>query len=187
MVRIFLAIVGAAYLILAGWCALMPDKTSRAVGFTLQTGSGQSEFLTVYGGLQFALGMAFLWPMFRPSEVALPLLLCLLIHGWRQSLCGSGSQSKKSSGRPIAEHRRMPHSDHRTVPQRLFQVQPTLRRRSSQSCQFSDRERSSAPWGLCQSHQRRRRTCGRSDNKDLIVEPPSNQVCVSFSCGDLKK
>ncbi|RLS28737.1 MAG: DUF4345 domain-containing protein [Planctomycetota bacterium] len=81
MVRIFLAIVGAAYLILAGWCALMPDKTSRAVGFTLQTGSGQSEFLTVYGGLQFALGMAFLWPMFRPSEVALPLLLCLLIHG----------------------------------------------------------------------------------------------------------
>ncbi len=81
MARIFLAIVGAAYLILAGWCALMPEKTSRAVGFTLQTGSGQSEFLTIYGGLQLALGMAFLWPLFRPADVAFPLFLCLLIHG----------------------------------------------------------------------------------------------------------
>ncbi len=51
MERIFLAIVGAAYILLAGWCSLMPDKTSKAVGFTLQPGSGQSEFLTVYGGL----------------------------------------------------------------------------------------------------------------------------------------
>jgi len=67
MARIFLAIVGAAYLVLAGWCALMPDKTSRAVGFSLQTGSGQSEFLTVYGGLQLSLGLAFLWPLLRPS------------------------------------------------------------------------------------------------------------------------
>ncbi len=81
MARIFLAIVGAAYLVLAGWCALMPDKTSRAVGFSLQTGSGQSEFLTVYGGLQLAIGLAFLWPLLRPSDVAFPLFLCLLIHG----------------------------------------------------------------------------------------------------------
>ena len=59
----------------------MPDKTSKAVGFTLQPGSGQSEFLTVYGGLELALGIAFLWPLYRPAEVAFPLFLCLLIHG----------------------------------------------------------------------------------------------------------
>jgi len=59
----------------------MPDKTSRGVGFTLQTGSGQSEFLTVYGGLELAIGIAFLWPLYRPSEVVFPLFLCLLIHG----------------------------------------------------------------------------------------------------------
>jgi len=81
MERIFLAIVGAAYILLAAWCSIMPDKTSRGVGFTLQTGSGQSEFLTVYGGLQLALGIAFLWPLYRPSEVVFPLFLCLLIHG----------------------------------------------------------------------------------------------------------
>lgn len=81
MARIFLAIVGAAYILLAGWCSLMPDKTSKAVGFTLQPGSGQSEFLTVYGGLELALGIAFLWPLYRPAETAFPLFLCLLIHG----------------------------------------------------------------------------------------------------------
>ena len=81
MARIFLAIVGAAYILLAGWCSLIPDKTSKAVGFTLQPGSGQSEFLTVYGGLELALGIAFLWPLYRPAETAFPLFLCLLIHG----------------------------------------------------------------------------------------------------------
>ena len=80
MSRIFLAIVGVAYIILAAWCSLSPGKTSNAVGFTLQSGSGQSEFLTVYGGLQLALGIAFLWPLYRPTEVDFPLFLCLLIH-----------------------------------------------------------------------------------------------------------
>ncbi len=81
MARIFLAIVGVAYILLAGWCSLMTVKTSKAVGFTLQPGSGQSEFLTVYGGLELAIGIAFLWPLYRPAEVAFPLFLCLLIHG----------------------------------------------------------------------------------------------------------
>ena len=81
MARIFLAIVGSAYLVLAAWCAILPDTTSKSVGFTLQPGSGQSEFLTVYGGLQVAIGFAFLWPMYRPSDIRLPLFLCLLIHG----------------------------------------------------------------------------------------------------------
>jgi hypothetical protein len=79
--RVFLAIVGAAYLALAAWCAILPDTTSNSVGFTLQPGSGQSEFLTVYGGLQVAIGLAFLWPLYRPSDTTLPLFLCLLTHG----------------------------------------------------------------------------------------------------------
>ena len=80
MTRIFLALVGAAYLVLAAWCAILPETTSNSVGFTLQPGAGQSEFLTVYGGLQLAIGLAFLWPLYRPSEIRLPLFLCLLIH-----------------------------------------------------------------------------------------------------------
>ena len=61
--------------------AVLPAQTSKAIGFTLQSGAGQSKFMTVYGELQLALGIAFLWPLYRPAEVTFPLLLCLLIHG----------------------------------------------------------------------------------------------------------
>jgi hypothetical protein len=79
--RIFMAIVGVIYILLAVWCSLVPQKTSKAVGLDLQPGQGQSEFLTVYGGLQIALGFVFLWPVYRPEEVNFSLFLCLTIHG----------------------------------------------------------------------------------------------------------
>jgi hypothetical protein len=81
MARIFLAVVGIAYIGLGLWCAAMPQNTSKAVGFVLQPGQGQSEFLTVYGGLEVALGLLFLWPLYRSEEVAFPLLACLIVHG----------------------------------------------------------------------------------------------------------
>lgn len=59
----------------------MPAKSSKAVGFSLEAGSGQSEFLTVYGGLQLALGISFLWPLLRPADITFSLLLCLIVHG----------------------------------------------------------------------------------------------------------
>ncbi|NIL97915.1 MAG: hypothetical protein GTO53_09225 [Planctomycetales bacterium] len=81
MTHIFLAVVGLSYLVLAAWCAWLPERTSRAVGFTLQPGQGQSEFFTVYGGLELALAIIFLWPLYRPDHVAFSLFVCLVIHG----------------------------------------------------------------------------------------------------------
>lgn len=80
MARIFLAIVGLAYVGLAIWCSLLPERVSKAVGFTLARGAGQSEFLTVYGGLEMALGILFLWPLFKPEQISFPLLSCLIVH-----------------------------------------------------------------------------------------------------------
>ncbi|MGE0760121.1 MAG: hypothetical protein AB7O38_24120 [Pirellulaceae bacterium] len=79
--RFFLAFVGIAYIGLGIWCALAPEKTSKAVGFALRPGQGQSEFLTVYGGLEVALGLLFLWPLCKREEVAFPLFACLVVHG----------------------------------------------------------------------------------------------------------
>jgi Domain of unknown function (DUF4345) len=79
--RIFLAVVGAVYMALGIWCSVMPQHTSQVVGFDLKPGSGQSEFLTVYGGLEFGLGLAFLVPLVRPESTASILLACLLSHG----------------------------------------------------------------------------------------------------------
>jgi len=78
--RIFLAIVGLAYVALAAWCSLLPVSTSQAVGFLLQPGSGQSEFLTVYGGLELALGALFLRPLWRPATIESSLWACLVVH-----------------------------------------------------------------------------------------------------------
>ena len=80
MTRSFLALVGLAYIVLAAWCTLAPAKTSKAVGFSLAGPGGQSEFLTVYGGLELALGIVFLWPLFRPEATVFSLFVCLVLH-----------------------------------------------------------------------------------------------------------
>lgn len=78
--RGFLALVGLAYLLLAAWCAARPMQTANAVGFTLQPGSGQSEYFVVYGGLQLALGLMFLWPLLDRDVERFSLTLCVVIH-----------------------------------------------------------------------------------------------------------
>lgn len=80
MARIFLGIVGAAYLALSVWCSLMPSTTSKAVGFDLKPGAGQSEYLVIYGGLQLALACIFLWPLYRSQDLTICLAACLLVH-----------------------------------------------------------------------------------------------------------
>lgn len=80
MARTFLAVVGAAYIFLAIWCAAQPDATARSVGFELIPGSGQSEYFVVYGGLELALGIAFIWPLRRKEDTVGALRLCCLIH-----------------------------------------------------------------------------------------------------------
>lgn len=80
MAKIFLAIVGIAYLLLAGWCMAQPSKTANSVGFELRPGSGQSEYFTVYGGLQLGLGLVFLLPLLRPEMLDFSLTACLLVH-----------------------------------------------------------------------------------------------------------
>lgn len=81
MVRGFLTVVGVAYLALAAWCVVQPEQTAQAVGFSLARGAGQSEYFTVYGGLQTALGLLFMWPWLCHDDGRAVLRICLLIHG----------------------------------------------------------------------------------------------------------
>jgi hypothetical protein len=80
MTRMFLTLVGVLYLCLAAWCSVSPQTTSRTVGFELRPGAGQSEFLTVYGGLEFGMALFFLLPWVYPSLLQPSLLCCLVIH-----------------------------------------------------------------------------------------------------------
>lgn len=78
--RVYLAIVGLIYLALGLWCAFSPTETSQKVGFLLQGDSGKSEFMTVYGGLEIGLGIAFLWPLIHSDATRWSLVFCLIIH-----------------------------------------------------------------------------------------------------------
>ena len=82
--RIYLIAVSATYMALAIWCSVSPAVTSEKVGFELKGGSGQSEFMTVYGGLEFGLALVLLLPVFRQETVSYGILACVLVHG---SLC----------------------------------------------------------------------------------------------------
>jgi hypothetical protein len=62
--RVFLAAVGLLYAGLAAYCAAAPDKAATTVGLEPRGGSGRSEFLTVYGGLELGLALVFLLPAF---------------------------------------------------------------------------------------------------------------------------
>lgn len=81
MMRFFLTLIGIIYVLLAIWCAVAPDATSQAVGFIVKPGSGQSEFLTVYGGLELALGIVFLWPLYQKEVTRFSLYVCMIVHG----------------------------------------------------------------------------------------------------------
>jgi hypothetical protein len=78
--RLYLAAIGLLYLALAFWCTFDPETTSQKVGFTLNGDSGRSEFMTVYGGLEFGMAVIFLMPFVRPDLLTGSLLACVAIH-----------------------------------------------------------------------------------------------------------
>ncbi|MDZ4787141.1 MAG: DUF4345 family protein [bacterium] len=65
--QIFLIINAIAYLALGLWCALAPQKAAEAVGFTLKGQQGIAEFVAVYGGLEFSIGLICLFLFLNPD------------------------------------------------------------------------------------------------------------------------
>jgi hypothetical protein len=79
--------VGLIYLVSGLWCALKPELASSFLGFELKNSIGQSEFLSVYGGLQFGFAMAILISSFvlsyRVSAVFFALVTSFGLFGFR--------------------------------------------------------------------------------------------------------
>lgn len=78
--KAYLLVVSLLYFGLAIWCSVSPATTSNKVGFDLRGGSGQSEFMTVYGGLEFGIALVFALSMFRDTTVNYGVLACVIIH-----------------------------------------------------------------------------------------------------------
>ena len=78
--KAYLIVVGLLYLILAIWCTVSPKVTSEKVGFELVNGTGKSEFMTVYGGLELGLALVLVASAIRPETVGWGVGACVLIH-----------------------------------------------------------------------------------------------------------
>ena len=80
MAAIYLYFNAAIYAVFALWCALRPDATAANVGFTALSNGGKSEYLAVYGGLQWGLALIFLILAARPDLQRLGLLLSIALY-----------------------------------------------------------------------------------------------------------
>lgn len=69
----------ALYVVFGLWCALAWPRTSAAMGYLQLDGSGRSEFLTVYGGLQLGLAGFFAWSALQAPASGLVLALALYV------------------------------------------------------------------------------------------------------------
>ena len=85
MTAFYLWLNAGAYALLGLWCALRLDTTSSKLGYTLNN-SGRIEYLTVYGGLQWGLAIAFAYLASRSELhrvgvlVAIAIYLPLVLH-----------------------------------------------------------------------------------------------------------
>jgi hypothetical protein len=87
MTRTFLFVNAILYILFALWCTVAPTKTAEVVGLAFRSGSGKSEYITVYGGLEFGVAMFFLVAALRPELRDAGLLFGLLFYAglvvWR--------------------------------------------------------------------------------------------------------
>ena len=81
LARTYLIFVAILYLGLALWCTASPQVTSNKVGLELKGGAGNSEFMTVYGGLEFGIALALCYCSIRSQSVYDGLVICTLMHG----------------------------------------------------------------------------------------------------------
>lgn len=87
MLRIYLYFNAAIYLLFAAWCTVAPLETAQQVGYAALSRSGVSEYLVVYGGIEFGLGILFLISARRGEDafglrLALALYLPIVVYRW---------------------------------------------------------------------------------------------------------
>jgi hypothetical protein len=80
MSAVYLYINSALYLLFAAWCAVGMSRTAPAMGFTALTQGGRSEYLTIYGGLQLGLAIAFFLLARNPGWHGPGILFALVLY-----------------------------------------------------------------------------------------------------------
>lgn len=93
MAKIYLLVNAALYIIFAVWCTIMPTKTASVLGLALPSASGKSEYITVYGGLEFGVAIFFLLAALRQELLPAGMLFAVCFYSglivWRMGTFAS--------------------------------------------------------------------------------------------------
>lgn len=91
MHRWVLTVVGIVYVALGLWCTIFPQTTSQTLGFTLNDGA-LVEYVTLYGGLVFGLGLGILvgarHPLLLPGVFFMTAIFSLCLPVFRGVMMG---------------------------------------------------------------------------------------------------
>lgn len=80
MTVLYLWINALIYVVFGLWCALRLDDTASNLGYTVLSDSGRAEYLTVYGGLQWGLGLMFAVFALKPELHRTGLLVAMALY-----------------------------------------------------------------------------------------------------------
>jgi hypothetical protein len=80
MIAAYLYVNAALYAVFALWCTFQYQATSRNLGYLTLDNSGKSEYLVIYGGLQWALAASFLYLASAPELRALGLRFAFAVY-----------------------------------------------------------------------------------------------------------
>jgi len=78
--KTYLTLVSLLYFGLAMWCTCAPAATSEKIGLKLNGGSGKSEYMTVFCGMEFGLALILIVLAWRPGMANEGVLVCVLMH-----------------------------------------------------------------------------------------------------------
>lgn len=76
----YLIVNAIMYIIFGAWCAYSPQGTAAGVGFTLLGDKGVAEYVAVYGGLEFGVGIFYLLCALNPSLNQIGVLFSLCFY-----------------------------------------------------------------------------------------------------------
>lgn len=77
---IYLYVNAVLYALFAGLCTLNARGTATSLGYLTLSSGGRSEYLVIYGGLQFGLAIFFALLASRPSMHAVGLTFALSLY-----------------------------------------------------------------------------------------------------------
>lgn len=86
----FLFVNAVAYIGLGILCAVAPWKTAELIGLNLIGPKGLVEYLAVYGGLEFGLGLFFAYSFFNPLTHKTAIIFATFLYSGIVAFRGLG-------------------------------------------------------------------------------------------------